>query len=101
MKFTFHEQVVKIHTISPSPFLISFPDFFFLWLESKLATVQLVLRLKTSLKMSDERSWILPKELLENSPSRADGISLEQEKSYRFKTTWFMEEFGHSMGKYD
>ena len=49
--------------------------------------------------MSDEHSWILPQEMLDNSPSRRDGVSLNDEKMYRFKTTWFMEEFGQSMGR--
>jgi len=35
--------------------------------------------------------WILPAELLEETPSRRDGISRELEKEYRNKSTYFIE----------
>ena len=51
-------------------------------------------------KMADEYSWILPKEMLgDASPSRKDLVSTKEEKVLRFKTTWFMEEFGQSIGR--
>ena len=49
--------------------------------------------------MAEGIKWILPLELLENSPSRADGLSAYEEKIRGFKTTWFMEEFGKSIGR--
>ncbi len=46
--------------------------------------------------MGDNRStgWIFPKEMLVNTPSRDDGISLETEKSYRNKGCSMIEDLG-------
>lgn len=41
--------------------------------------------------------WIFNDDVLQNTPSRKDGISLEQEKLYRFRTAWFIEELGREM----
>ena len=41
--------------------------------------------------------WIFTDDILQNTPSRKDGISLEQEKLYRFRTAWFIEELGREM----
>ena len=36
--------------------------------------------------------WIVPRELLQDSPSRRDGIAQEVESAYRRKTTVFIED---------
>jgi len=41
--------------------------------------------------------WIFNEDVLMNTPSRIDGISFEQEKLYRFRTAWFIEELGREM----
>jgi hypothetical protein len=43
--------------------------------------------------------WIFPKNALVNSPSRADGISENSEKSSRAKTCWFIEMLGKELFK--
>lgn len=49
--------------------------------------------------MAEGSKWILPLELLENSPSRADGVTSEEEKTKGYKSAWFMEVFGESIGR--
>jgi len=39
-------------------------------------------------------SWLLPAEVLKDSPSRSDGVSEDLERTYRRKTIIFMEEIG-------
>jgi hypothetical protein len=42
--------------------------------------------------------WIFSSEqMMNNSPSRVDGISFELEKGYRSKTAWFIEELGKEL----
>lgn len=50
--------------------------------------------------MNEQQDWILPKELLINSPSRNHGVSIKEEKILRFKTTWFLEEMGMSISRF-
>lgn len=38
-------------------------------------------------------TWLLPPELLEQSPSRQDKVSDEEERKYRRRTVMFMETF--------
>jgi hypothetical protein len=41
--------------------------------------------------------WYFPAEVLANSPSRADAISVDLERGYRSKTAWFIEEYGKEL----
>ena len=42
-------------------------------------------------------SWILPSEMLDDTPSRRDGYSVEVERQHRNKTTWFIEILGKEL----
>ena len=39
----------------------------------------------------------MPMEFLEDTPSRRDGITKEAERSYRNKSTWFIEALGKEL----
>ena len=39
----------------------------------------------------------IPMEFLEDTPSRRDGITKEAERSYRNKSTWFIELLGKEL----
>ena len=43
---------------------------------------------------ASENAWLLPPHILENSPSRADAVGKEDEKTYRRRTAIFMEQAG-------
>ena len=50
--------------------------------------------------MNEDGNMILPPEMLEDSPSRRDGISAAIEKAYRRKTTTLMDQFAKALGWY-
>ena len=41
--------------------------------------------------------WVFNEDVLLNTPSRKDDVNFEQEKLYRFRTAWFIEELGREM----
>ena len=43
---------------------------------------------------TNSNHWLIPHEELEDSPSRRDDISFEDEKMYRLKTSLFIESIG-------
>jgi len=43
---------------------------------------------------ASDSAWLLPPQILENSPSRADAVREEDEKTYRRRTAIFMERAG-------
>lgn len=42
-------------------------------------------------------NWIIPKDMLENTPSRRDGYSENVERQYRYKSAWFIEVLGKEL----
>lgn len=41
--------------------------------------------------------WVFNENVLLDTPSRKDDVNFEQEKLYRFRTAWFIEELGREM----